>query len=348
MLEYRMNDRFIQTQKLNQVLDPEIFVFLFFLGLSTFLFYKIFLKEATSERHLSIKNQLKDLAKHFLILSFIFAIYWILLQASAEDMNIRRLLPYLGFVTFLSGAFYFVKTSRLIVLQYLFLGSMRAGVPLLMVNIFSLLLSIIIAFWTVNNIFGVQLTPLLATSAAFSIILGLALQDTLGNLFAGISLQVDKTFEIGDWLEIMNGTTKIVGQVRELSWRSTVMIGFAEEMITLPNKLVSLCQVSNFSVEGTPIIRSQTFKFGFNTDIKKTTALLEAATAQIPEIRKAPAASAFVLETNDYGISIKLIYFIDNYGHQYSIGDKVVTTALDLLGKNGIQTARPNFQIQHL
>ncbi len=348
LLEYRMNDRFIQTQKLNQVLDPEIFVFLFFLGLSTFLFYKIFLKEATSERHLSIKNQLKDLAKHFLILSFTFAIYWILLQASAEDMNIRRLLPYLGFVTFLSGAFYFVKTSRLIVLQYLFLGSMRAGVPLLMVNIFSLLLSIIIAFWTVNNIFGVQLTPLLATSAAFSIILGLALQDTLGNLFAGISLQVDKTFEIGDWLEIMNGTTKIVGQVRELSWRSTVMIGFAEEMITLPNKLVSLCQVSNFSAEGTPIIRSQTFKFGFNTDIKKTTALLEAATAQIPEIRKAPAASAFVLETNDYGISIKLIYFIDNYGHQYSIGDKVVTTALDLLGKNGIQTARPNFQIQHL
>ena len=343
-----MNDRFIQTQKLNQVLDPEIFIFLFFLGLSTFLFYKVFLKEATSERHLSIKNQLKDLAKHFFILAFTFAIYWVLLRASSEDMNIRRLLPYLGFITFLSGAFYFVKTCRLMVLQYLFLGSMRAGVPLLLVNIFSLILSIIIAFWTVNNIFGVQLTPLLATSAAFSIILGLALQDTLGNLFAGISLQVDKTFEIGDWLEIMNGSTKIVGQVRELSWRSTVLIGFAEEMITLPNKLVSLCQVSNFSVEGTPIIRSQTFKFGFNTDIKKTTALLEAATAQIPEIKKLPAASAFVLETNDYGISVKLIYFIDNYGHQYSIGDKVVTTALDLLGKNGIQTARPHIHIQNL
>ncbi len=343
-----MNDRFIQTQKLNQVLDPEMFVFLFCLGLFTFLFYKLFLKDATPERHISIKNQLKDLAKHFAILAFTFTVFWLLLQASSEYPGIRRLLPYLGFLTFLSGAYYFVRTCRLIVLQYLFLGSMRAGVPLLLVNIFSLILSVVIGFWTVSNIFGVQLTPLLATSAAFSIILGLALQDTLGNLFAGISLQVDKTFEIGDWLEIMNGPNKIVGQVKELSWRSTLLIGFAEEMITIPNKLVSLCQVSNFSVEGTPIIRSQTFKFGFNADIPKTIALLVAAVAEIPDIRITPAPSAFVLETNDYGISIKLIYFIDNYGLQYSIGDKVVTTALDLLSKNGIQTARPNIHIQQL
>lgn len=343
-----MNDRFIQTQKLNQVLDLEIYIFLFFLGLFTFLFYKFFLKNATPERHLSIKNQLKDLAKYFLALSFAFLLFALLFQASIDNVHIRRLMPYLGLLTLLCGAFYFVKTCRLLVLQYLFLGSMRAGVPLLLVNIFSLLLSIVIGFWTINNIFGVQLTPLLATSAAFSIILGLALQDTLGNLFAGISLQVDKTFEIGDWLEIMNGTTKIVGQVRELSWRSTVLVGFAEEMITLPNKLVSQCQVSNFTVDGTPIIRSQSFKFGFNTDILKITSLLEQAAVQTPEVCVHPAPSAFVLETNDYGVTIKLIYFIENYGKQYSVGDKVVTTALDLLGKNGIQTARPHFHIQQL
>lgn len=343
-----MNDRFIQTQKLYQVLDLEIFIFLFSLGLFSFLFYRFFLKDATAERHHSIRNQLKDLTKYFIILSLSYGIFSLTLQASYNDPNILRLLPYLGFLTFLIGTLFFVKTSRLLVLQYLFLGSMRAGVPLLLVNIFSLILSIIIAFWTINNIFGVQLTPLLATSAAFSIILGLALQDTLGNLFAGISLQVDKTFEIDDWLEITNGATKIVGQVKELSWRSTVLIGFAGEMITLPNKLVSQCQVSNFSPEDTPIVRSQTFKFGFNADIPKIIKLLEQASVQISDICAHPAPSAFVLETNDYGISIKLIYFIENYGRQFEIGNKVVTAALDLLEKNGIQTARPSIQIQQL
>ncbi len=343
-----MNDRFIQTQKLYQTLDLEIFIFLFTLGLFAFLFYKFFLKDATPERHHSIKNHLKTLLKYFIVLTIVYGIFTLTLQASFDDPNIRRLLPYLGFVTFLTGILFFIKTCRLLVLQYLFLGSMRAGVPLLLVNIFTLILSIVIAFWTFNNIFGVQLTPLLATSAAFSIVMGLALQDTLGNLFAGISMQVDKTFEIGDWLEIMNGATKIVGQVKELSWRSTVLIGFADEMITLPNKLVSQSQVSNFSPEGAPILRSQTFKFGFNTDIPKTIRLLEQVAVQISDICAHPPPSAFVLETNDYGVSIKLIYFIENYGRQFAVGNKVVTTALELLNKNGIQTARPSIHIQQL
>ena len=340
-----MNDRFIQTQKLYQLLDLETFIFLISLGFTSFLFYKFFLKEATPSRHLKIKTHLKKLAQYFISLTVFFGIFSII-QSSFDNETIRRLLPYLGFITFLIGMFCFVKTCRLLVLQYLFLGSMKTGVPLLLVNIFSLILSIILAFWTINNIFGVQVTPLLATSAAFSIILGLALQDTLGNIFAGISMQVDNTFEIDDWLEIMNGSTKIVGQVKEITWRSTLLIGLADEVITLPNKLVSQSQVSNFSPETGSILRSQTFKFGSNTDILKVTQLLEQAAIQISDVKPQPAPFAFVLENNDYGITVKLIYYIETYGRQFSIGDKVLTTALQLLNKNGIQTANPIIQIK--
>lgn len=341
-----MNERFIQMQKLKNILDLESFIFLCLLGISTFLFYKFFLRDATHERHQNIKNHLKAIAKYYVILTAFFVFFVLLDKAAAHDPHLPRLLPYLGFLTFLTGAFCFVKSCRLLVLQYLFLGSMRAGVPLLLVNIFSLLLSIIIGFWTVNNIFGVQLTPLLATSAAFSIILGLALQDTLGNLFAGISLQLDKTFEIGHWIEVFNGSNKIIGQVKELSWRSTVLVGFSDELITLPNKLIAQCQVSNFSPEGQPILRSQTIKFPFRTNIPLALDLLERAATQISEVQAQPAPMAFVLETNDYGVTIKLVYFIENYGRQYAIGDKVLTTALDLLSKNGIETARPSLNIQ--
>lgn len=343
-----MNDRFIQTQKLYQVIDLEAYIFVLTLGVISFLFYKFFLKEISEERHLSIKIQQKKLTQYLAVLSIFYMIFWLALQASFDSENLRRFLPYLGFVTFLIGAFCFIKACRLLVLQYLFLSSMRTGVPLLLVNIFSLILSIILTFWTFNNIFGVHVAPLLATSAAFSIILGLALQDTLGNIFAGISMQVDKNFEIGDWLEIMNGSVKTVGQVNEITWRSTVLIGFADETVTLPNKLIAQSQVSNFSAGGKGVIRSQTFKFNFNADISKVIAVLEQAAVQISEIKAQPAPSAFVLETNDYGVSIKLIYYIENYGRQFAIGDKVVTTALALLTKNDIQTARPIINIQQV
>ena len=268
-----MNDRIIQTAALYKFIDLESFILLALLGLASFCFYKFFLKSASESRHKNLKNHFRNLIHYFLIFSLSFGLFFIVQQVFEVHIS-QRILPYLALISFFSGAIFFVKCCRLLVLQYLFLGSMRAGVPLLLVNIFSLVLSILIAFWAVNTILGVQLTPLIATSAAFSIILGLALQDTLGHLFAGISLQIDKTFEIGDWLEVINGPTKIVGQVKELSWRSTLLIGLSDETITLPNKIVAQCQVSNFSADGQPILRSQIFKFPFATSFESVVKVL--------------------------------------------------------------------------
>lgn len=343
-----MTDRLIQTQKLYQILDIETFILLAVWGILSFLFYRFFLQKVSAERHENLKGHFKTLFKYFMTLSITFGLYLLAYQATTEIDSLKHLLPYMGLVAFIAGAVFFVKTSRLFVLQYLFLGSMRAGVPLLLVNIFSLVLSILITFWTVNIVFGVQLTPLIATSAAFSIILGLALQDTLGNLFAGISLQIDKTFELGDWLEVMNGSTKIVGQVKELSWRSTLLVGFADELITIPNKLMAQCQISNFSPEGHPIVRSQVFKFPIGTNIPLAIEILEKAASQISDIRGVPAPFAYTQEITDYGINVKIVYFIENYGRQYVIGDKVFKTGLDLLAKNGIQVARPTLNIQQI
>jgi small-conductance mechanosensitive channel len=342
----RMNDRFIQTQRLYQILELETFILLTVLGILAFLFYRFFLKDVSQERHQNINTHLKALLKYFSVMTGLYFLYFLTSQTNNDSLKV--ILPYLGFLTFISGVVFFVKTSRLIVLQYLFLSSMRAGVPLLLVNIFSLALSIFISFWSVSVLFGFQLAPLLATSAAFSIILGLALQDTLGNLFAGISLQIDKTFEIGDWLEVMNGTIKIVGQVKELSWRSTALVGFSDEMITIPNKLMAQSQVSNFSPENTPILRSHVFKFPYGADPQKAIELLEQAASQISDIRGIPAPFAYRQDTSDYNFHIKIIYFIDNYGRQFVIGDKVYKTAFELLKKHGIEVARPTINVQQM
>ncbi len=342
-----MNDRFIQTQRLYQILDLETFILISCLGVSAYLFYRFFLKDVSVERHQNINVHLKTLLKHYLGVLLFFGLFQIGTQLTGYELT-GHFLPYIALLTFVLGVVFFVKTSRLLVLQYLFRGSMRAGVPLLLVNIFSLVLSILIGFWTVNVLFGVQLTPLLATSAAFSIILGLALQDTLGNLFAGISLQIDKTFEIGDWLEIMNVNTKIVGQVKELSWRSTMLVGFSDELITIPNKLVAQSQVSNFSPTNQPIVRSHIFKFPFTINPQKVIEILELAASQISDVRGVPAPTAFTQETSDFGFHVKIIYFIDNYGRQYMIGDKVIKMALELFKKEGIEVARPILSINQV
>ncbi|MEP6783322.1 MAG: mechanosensitive ion channel domain-containing protein, partial [Acidobacteriota bacterium] len=58
---------------------------------------------------------------------------------------------------------------------------------------------------------------LLTTSAVGAVVVGFALQDTLGNLFSGLAIQIEKPFRVGHWVQI--GERE--GQVQEITWRAT-------------------------------------------------------------------------------------------------------------------------------
>lgn len=335
-----MDDKIIQTQILYGLLDFEPYILIFSLVAVTWLFYKIFLQEVSEERHRSIQGHFRKLFRSFLGLTLLFFIYTVMHDSENLWAGFLRIKPYIALVTFYWGLLTFVKTCRLLVLLYMFMSSMQAGVPLLIVNIFSLLLSTILLFWSGSRIFGIQLGPLLATSAAFSIILGLALQDTLGNLFAGISLQIDKSFEIGDWLEITQGMQKTVGQVKEISWRSTTLVGPSDELITMPNRAVATAQISNFSPPDQPIVRTQIFRVRLGSPLELTKEVLERSIADISDVRGIPAPYAYVNETTENWVSFKLVYFIDSYGLQNLIGDKVLRKGIEDLQKNAISLAR--------
>jgi small-conductance mechanosensitive channel len=343
-----MNDRFIKTQALYSILDWEPFVLLACLIAVAWIFYRFFLQAASQERHTSIRFQFRQLLRHGFVLALLFFTYMILRNSDISGfVDVVRITPYVALMTFVWGAVVFVKTCRLMVLQYLFLGSMSAGVPLLLVNIFSLLLSMILTVWGLSHIFGLDLGPLMATSAAFSIVLGLALQDTLGNLFAGISLQIDKSYEIGDWLEVVQGIQRAVGQVKEISWRSTILVGFSDEEITLPNRTMANAQISNYSPAGHPIVRSQVFRVPYGSDIELAKSVLERAVVEISEVRGLPTPFAYIQETTESWIVIKVIYFIDNFGGQFTIGDKVLRKGIEALHAHGIELARTVVEIHN-
>ena len=334
----------IQTKPLYQMIDVEPYFILTLLLVLAWLFYKLFLRDVSDERHRNIQGHFKNILHHYLVCSAFFATF-IFINEFSDEGSLKRALPYVAIISLITGMTVFVKVSRLIILQYLFLGSMRAGVPVLIVNIFSLLMSIGLAMWSANQILGLQVAPLLATSAAFSIILGLALQDTLGNLFAGLSLQIDKSFEIGDWLEIVNGTTKIVGQVKEISWRATLLIGFAEERITLPNRTLANSQISNFSREDAPIIRNQMFKISYRIDHELVKRCLLESIKEVHSVLTYPEPSVFISETTESWINYKLVYYIENYGSQYGIADQVLHSALKFLAANNIEITPARIEI---
>jgi small-conductance mechanosensitive channel len=275
-----------------------------------------------------------------------YGVFELLVWAGDEASWPRILIPYAGFIALWWGGVVLVKVVRIIAFEYLFFFSMRTGVPLLLVNVISIVLSMILMGWVLTVFFTIQVTSLLATSAVLSIVLGLALQDTLGNLFAGIALQFDKAFEIGDWVELKNGSEKVVGQVYEISWRATVLLAITDEVITIPNKSLGQWQISNFAGRDRPFYRSHILRFPYGTPVEKTRDLLMEATKSVKGILQDPPPVVIIGDLTENWFTMRVIYAMYNYGAQWNIADEYFAKAMVDLERAGIDLAPPRLLLE--
>lgn len=98
---------------------------------------------------------------------------------------------------------------------------------------------------------GVSVTQLLGTGALAAAVVGLSLQEVLGNLFAGISLHLDPSFREGDWVEVTGnlrgGTSRetFVGQVEAMTWRSVTLVTENGDTDIFPNRVLAQAVVTN-------------------------------------------------------------------------------------------------------
>ncbi|MEI9985558.1 MAG: mechanosensitive ion channel domain-containing protein [Aliidongia sp.] len=97
----------------------------------------------------------------------------------------------------------------------------------------------------VNTVFSFPIGGLVATSGIIAIVLGLALQSTLADVFAGIAVGIERPFSIGDlvWVE-----GPIEGEIVQINWRSVQIRTFGNDMATVPNSLVAKSRIVNRSV----------------------------------------------------------------------------------------------------
>jgi small-conductance mechanosensitive channel len=93
-------------------------------------------------------------------------------------------------------------------------------------------------------VFNVPVGTLIATSGVFAIILGLALQSTLADVFSGVALNLSRAYKVGDWIVLSDGTQ---GRIIETNWRGTSLLNGANDLVVLPNSSLAKAQVTNLS-----------------------------------------------------------------------------------------------------
>src|SRR5262249_57555225 len=99
-------------------------------------------------------------------------------------------------------------------------------------------------FAIIAYVFDLRIQGLLATSGVVAIILGLALQSTLGDVFSGLVLNFSQPYRPGDWISIEGG---LDGRVIEMNWRATHVLTARRDLAIVPDSTICQSEVVNVS-----------------------------------------------------------------------------------------------------
>lgn len=114
--------------------------------------------------------------------------------------------------------------------------------PRILIDIITVV-GVLIVFIIVGQRAGFSVAGLITTSAVLTAVIGFSLQDTLGNVMGGISVQLDKSIKVGDWISLASGPT---GRVVEIRWRYTAIETRNWDTVIIPNGTLVKSQVTIF------------------------------------------------------------------------------------------------------
>ena len=155
--------------------------------------------------------------------------------------------------------------------------------------------------------FGVEPLSILTTTTVVAAVVGLALQETLSNVFTGLMLQLSKPFEPGDWVR----TGNFIGRVRGIGWRSTTLVTRANERLDIPNTTIGKDVMVNYG-DGTV---ADEISVGISYDVppNRVREVIRKALHDLPHVLQQPAPLVMPWEYGDSSIRYRVKYWISDY-----------------------------------
>jgi CRP-like cAMP-binding protein len=183
---------------------------------------------------------------------------------------------------------------------------------------------------------------LLTTTAVGAVVIGFALQDTLGNLFAGLAIQIEKPFRVGQWVQFGDRE----GQVQEITWRATKLRTKAGQFLIVPNSVVSKEPVLNHSEPTVPTRIDVEIGASYSVPPNDVKRAMQEAMANSPLVMKAPEPQVVLKNFGASAIDYVAQFWIEDYAVDRSARDQVRTNLWYTFRRHNIEIPYP-IQIQY-
>ena len=218
-------------------------------------------------------------------------------------------------------AFLLVRALSVLIFNLAFRLRRGYEAPTLVRNVFSIIVFSILFVIIFNHIYqNVNLGALFTTSAIFGVILGLALQDTLGNFFAGISLHADRPFQVGDVISV--GQQRWTGVVEGITWRAVKIRTFQNHIVLLSNssvgkEAIEVCPRDNLNA------RLVYFSTLYSDSPAKAIHIVREAVREAENVSQKVTPIVRVRNLGESGIEYEVKYWLEDYA-RYNDTDALI------------------------
>ncbi len=196
---------------------------------------------------------------------------------------------------------------------------------------------IILASW------GVEIGPLLAGLGVAGIAIAFALQSTLSNIFGGISMLLDRSINVGDVVELDDGTK---GHILKINLRSTKVKTFNNKLMIVPNGKLSEGNIKNVALPGPETRVVVPFGVAYGSDVEKVKKLV---LKEIKKIRglssKGGSPVVRFLEMADSSLNFKAYFYIESFENLIDALDDANCRIYNALNKAGFEIPFPQMDV---
>jgi len=197
----------------------------------------------------------------------------------------------------------------------------QTKVPKLLRDLARVFLILVGASIVLSTVWKLDLGGLLTALGVSSIVLGLALQDTLGNLFSGVALLFGRPFQIGDWLEV-EGT---IGKVTEVNWRAVHLMTREQEMLIVPNSVLAKEIFTNYNQPVRRHVEPIDISFSYDDPPNQVKQVLKEAALATKGVLAKPKPEIQTLNYGDSAIDYRVRLFLADYSRVPQIRDEFLT-----------------------
>jgi small-conductance mechanosensitive channel/CRP-like cAMP-binding protein len=209
--------------------------------------------------------------------------------------------------------------------------------PKLLLDLLRLILVLVGTCFVVAGVWNYELGSLLTAVGISSIVLGLALQNTLDNVMAGIAVLFERPFHVGDWVTI----GALTGEVMEMNWRSVRIRTRERDLFVVPNSVVGKETLVNLSRPTRAHVETHTLGFSYDDAPNKVKRVLLEVVHATRGALASPPPEVLTRKYADWAIEYEVRYYIDDYERQLTINDEFMTRVWYAAKRHGLTIPFP-------